>query len=386
MATSGSIQVNEKGIKLGYIDSGPPDSASYRTLIAIHGYGYSADVFQKALPEARKKGFRMIALNRRDFPNSTPFTPEELSALDPSSLNITKYLTFIQQRSFEIIGFVHHAIQELGLPPPETGSEGNISVLGWSLGAFFAVAVMGCFDDPELPAAFRETVKEYISSVILYDPGIEAVAGRSSPSHSSWFEKIFMDNFDPANPTDFSKGMQAVAANLFGYFKYTFPSSPLSPDSEEAVKLRESYIASNDNPIRSTLTSVPDVPELFKSNLPGTIPNENLIAAGVNFGDYFKEIALYVLDGDISGVTRPQTEGKLPFSVCDPEGLMATKPLNWLWCENSTWSCAYPAQIYRERFGFDGKKKRKMASVPDANHFIQWEDPEKFVTHLLPML
>jgi hypothetical protein len=37
------VEVNDQGIELSYIDSGPPEGVeSYRTLIAFHGYLWSS--------------------------------------------------------------------------------------------------------------------------------------------------------------------------------------------------------------------------------------------------------------------------------------------------------------------------------------------------------
>jgi hypothetical protein len=40
---SSKIVVNDERIQLAYIDSGPPEGMEvYRTLVAIHGYGWSS--------------------------------------------------------------------------------------------------------------------------------------------------------------------------------------------------------------------------------------------------------------------------------------------------------------------------------------------------------
>lgn len=39
------LPVNDEGIELSYIDSGPPEQTVYRTVFAIHGFGWGAGMF-----------------------------------------------------------------------------------------------------------------------------------------------------------------------------------------------------------------------------------------------------------------------------------------------------------------------------------------------------
>jgi hypothetical protein len=73
----------------------------------------------------------------------------------------------MRQRAFEIIGFVHEIIKQLDLPCNITEG-GGISILSWSLGLIYATAVINLFNDPHLSDELKKTVKECISSVILF--------------------------------------------------------------------------------------------------------------------------------------------------------------------------------------------------------------------------
>jgi len=160
--------VNDKGIELSYIDSGVPAfRTSYCTVICIHGYGWSRDVFQKALPEANRQGVRLIALNRRMFPGSTPYSEEDLATIKPSEAGKPELISFLRERALEIVGFIQVIIKGLQLPCQLSLGTG-ISVLGWSLANMYCFALINVFMDPDLPTETRRVIKESISSVIFF--------------------------------------------------------------------------------------------------------------------------------------------------------------------------------------------------------------------------
>jgi pimeloyl-ACP methyl ester carboxylesterase len=136
-------------------------------LICLFRTNNGIDNFQKALPEARRQGIRFIALNRRTFPGSTPFSQEELEEISPSKLNASTMVEFMHKRAMEIVGFVHGVIKQLDLPG-KISEEGGISVLGWSLGSLYCFAFINACNDPHLPDEWKKTIKECVSSVILY--------------------------------------------------------------------------------------------------------------------------------------------------------------------------------------------------------------------------
>jgi hypothetical protein len=109
----------------------------------------------------------MIAVNRRDFPDSTPYSPEELADLKSPEVDASKCLLFLHKRGLELIGFIHHIIEELGLPKNMPDGTGSITILAWSLGSIYCFSAMGCFNDTDLPAPLKKTIKECISGIIL---------------------------------------------------------------------------------------------------------------------------------------------------------------------------------------------------------------------------
>jgi hypothetical protein len=143
-----------------------------------------ADIFHKALPEARKKGIRMIAVNRRHYPGSTPYLPEELAPLKLDETDIPKCLLFLQHRGLELIGFIHRIVEKLGLPTLGPDGSGMITVLGHSIGNIHTLSLARCFQNESLPTLLKE-VKEWISGIIIFGNPFPTYLSTTAPSNIS---------------------------------------------------------------------------------------------------------------------------------------------------------------------------------------------------------
>ncbi|KAH9015755.1 alpha/beta-hydrolase [Lactarius deliciosus] len=77
-----STQWKRLGV-FAFFDTGPPHhhQKDYVTLVMVHGRGGTADFFVRFLPLAGKLGVRVVALNRRDYPGSAPFSEEDRALL-----------------------------------------------------------------------------------------------------------------------------------------------------------------------------------------------------------------------------------------------------------------------------------------------------------------
>jgi len=324
----------------------------------------------------------MIAVNRRGFPGSSPFSPEELTAFNnKKGVRIPEALSFMRQRGMEFIGFIHEAVKKLGLPRTREDDSGGITVLGWSLGNIYCLTTLACFNEQDLPESWKETVRNHVSTIHCLhnesDPPIEACGIRPSEEYSSWPEYLFarqQDPDDPGNPTNIARGVKAVNQWVSGWFRYD--------DNKVGKANREIFIESNDHPMRpSTIESAPDASTLLEAAYPPAYESENSIMLGLTSG-VFRTIALYVLDEP----SRKTHDGAF-LTGSSSEDLITSKKLNWLWCENGPWTCAYNPHLHRDGFGFDGSNPmRKMVAIPNANHFLHWDDPAKFIQNVLPLM
>ncbi|KAG6867737.1 hypothetical protein C0993_011819 [Termitomyces sp. T159_Od127] len=99
-------------------------------------------IFEKMLTVASKKGTRFVALNRRDYPGSTAYRPEELHIVVSDVTDEEKHAEF-QARGIEIATFIDNFIKKNNLPPISKDQKaGGIILLGWSLGSATALSTI----------------------------------------------------------------------------------------------------------------------------------------------------------------------------------------------------------------------------------------------------
>ncbi|EAU83888.2 hypothetical protein CC1G_11982 [Coprinopsis cinerea okayama7 len=162
-----TLVVDSAGTQFAYLDSGAPeDSSDYVTIFAIHGIIFSAPIFQKVLDLAPKSGLRIVAINRRDYPGSSPLSTEQLNCATGSDEEKAGYL---RDRGLEYLYFLDRFIQLKGLPLiSEDGKQGGVALLGWSLGTSFSTAAIA--SAPSLEDEVKDRLAKYVRASILQDP------------------------------------------------------------------------------------------------------------------------------------------------------------------------------------------------------------------------
>ncbi|THH03632.1 hypothetical protein EW145_g6133 [Phellinidium pouzarii] len=149
---------SDSGIQLAYIDSGPPCADTYTTLVLVHGHSYSALNFSRVQERCSTCNIRVIALNRRDYVGSTPFTPNELALL--YSKDEEKQKQFLHDRGLEIARFLVWVIDELKIP------EGRLALAGWSLGSITTLAFLRHL--PSYPEDIISKLTPYLKTFFIY--------------------------------------------------------------------------------------------------------------------------------------------------------------------------------------------------------------------------
>ncbi|KAJ3894404.1 hypothetical protein GG344DRAFT_74081 [Lentinula edodes] len=175
-------------IQFYYADSGVPSISDYTTYFIVHGHSYHAGqqsftanpksyrllvgIFQRLLPVAHQHSHRMIAINRREYPDSTPYTAAELSILSQGSN---------EERSRLLLGEGTHLallldglIQSLSLPP-------NIVIIGWSLGTIFTLSMLASITSlsPTVQARLGGSVKK----MIMWEPPAHCLGVKLPPTY-----------------------------------------------------------------------------------------------------------------------------------------------------------------------------------------------------------
>ncbi|KAF9065910.1 hypothetical protein BDP27DRAFT_1331389 [Rhodocollybia butyracea] len=164
---SGTITVGQNGTELFYTDSGPPASDSYVTFFAVHGLGFDEGIFQKVQALMQTSGARFVAINRRDYPHSTPYSAAEISVIiNGTDSERTQFST---ARGVELLTFMSQFIVQKGLSPISAdGLTGGIVLIGWSLGNPLPLAAVGSID--KVPSSMQKQLASYMRGLIMQEP------------------------------------------------------------------------------------------------------------------------------------------------------------------------------------------------------------------------
>lgn len=120
-------------------------------------------IFQKVIDLAPKANLRIVAINRRDYPGSTPLSPKHLASISGSDEAKAAYLC---DRGLEYLYFVDRFIQLKALPAiSEDGKSGGVALLGWSLGASFTTAALA--STSRLDIESKERLRKHLKTIIL---------------------------------------------------------------------------------------------------------------------------------------------------------------------------------------------------------------------------
>ncbi|KAJ6481592.1 hypothetical protein C8R47DRAFT_1073936, partial [Mycena vitilis] len=149
----------KSGVVFFYTDSGTvPGSNDYKTLVMIHGHTFHSGTFQRLNPLAQPNSLRIISVNRREYPGSSPYSTEELRIF--SEGDDAERASLLEQQGRDLAMFIYQLIIEL--PIPKTG---GIAIIAWSLGGLFLLSLIAVVET--LPAAVRQQLTAFVQTVVL---------------------------------------------------------------------------------------------------------------------------------------------------------------------------------------------------------------------------
>ncbi|KAK0432326.1 Alpha/Beta hydrolase protein [Armillaria borealis] len=327
-----SIVVNPStGVELSYIDSGAPTQSSYITIFAIHGIIFSKEIFQRLIDLAPSKGVRFVALDRRPFPGSTPFSVEELGVLKAAGTDDAQQEAFVEARGHEIAIFIDTFVQKFNLPPISGG--GGVALLGWSLGAALASAAIS--STGTLPEDTCKRLERYMRAVILYEPG-PITLGLPNPEQYWTFLR------DPSVPENLR--IAAFGQWCTSYFDHA--------DLSERHLDKLSWVLASSSRVPS-----------FYNGMPAAIQCHGEAATDLPFlvGCYKQLLPAYR-----KAFFDPKVFPTMRRSVL---------------CGDKTCAFALAAlwavQDDEKEQKAEGAKAIDYRILPGANHFIHWDEPEK---------
>ncbi|GJE91645.1 hypothetical protein PsYK624_077950 [Phanerochaete sordida] len=302
-------------------------------------------IFERMLPHAAKHGLRIIAMNSRDYSESTPYTPDELSDFTSHRADVQD--AAVRRWGFEICSFLAYVCSQLAIPRVTGLAEkkrGGLVLLTWSLSNMAAAAVLG--DTRTMGDKLTSRLAPYLRMIVLYDtPALTLGVGPNL--------MLTWPMADPGIPVD----QKAAKFNEWVSTYYT-------PHPDGAPITAESLHARTELPRTPTLCAVSSA-ELQRVTNP-----EIAFRAGL------------IVNADPCTLRRHARTMFLDADAVLPEVEVVA-----VWCDQTFWLAVWGAKVVKEFIDEQpdaGKRKRKasMLMVKDANHFLHWDEPERMV-HLL---
>ena len=125
------------------------------------------------LPHAQAHNARIVTVNRRDYPGTKPYPPEELALLQPPAPDATTselemLLEFSRHRGQELLAFLAELVRERGIPPANPAeNKGGIVVAGWSMGMLWMNALLGSLETSDKEEGGVDLSK-YLRRVVIH--------------------------------------------------------------------------------------------------------------------------------------------------------------------------------------------------------------------------
>ncbi|KAJ4478454.1 hypothetical protein J3R30DRAFT_816922 [Lentinula aciculospora] len=191
--SQGSIVVDGNGVQLTYTDSGAPDSSPYTTIFAVHGMGFNGGIFSKIQALAPKQQLRIVAVNRRGYAGSTPYTPTELSIIANGTAE--QGTTFYRSVGVELLTFMDTFIQEhdISVFNGDNRSAGGVALVSWSIGNIAGLAAIAHIED--VPEATKSRLASRMRTFIMQESSSNALGLPAPPQN--W---VPLDISDPTIP------------------------------------------------------------------------------------------------------------------------------------------------------------------------------------------
>ncbi|KAJ7695863.1 hypothetical protein B0H14DRAFT_3041450 [Mycena olivaceomarginata] len=169
-----SLTLNN-GVVFGYTDSGAvTGGADYTTVVIIHGHTFHSGTFQRLNPLAQPNSLRIISVNRREYPGSSPYSTEDLTTFAEG--NDAERASLLEQQGRDLAMFLD-GLNYRTIDPPN-----------WR----------PCIET--LPTASQERLRAWVHSVVMLPP----LAGSShrptrpllprprGPAFAKWVSSYFL--------------------------------------------------------------------------------------------------------------------------------------------------------------------------------------------------
>ncbi|KAJ8462240.1 hypothetical protein ONZ51_g11023 [Trametes cubensis] len=363
--------VDDKGSVLYYEDSGAPaGSTDYVTLVLVHGTGFHSAVYRPMIPFAVEHNLRLVLVNVRGYPGSTPYSKEDLEEL--RSLDRAVQASAITKRGMDIAAFLRWFIETEDIPPIHERADdhalvGGISLLSWSGGNLPTISMLA--HAGELPERTRTVLVTYFRSFIMFDPSI-SIIGKNIPSGLSNLRR------DPSASIDIQMAQFSVVVGSY-YPPYSIPDRTDPPPIYEPPRQPMHQASINVDPKYTPTTSKMTPEELDSLTHPSILQEFQHAMWAVGDNILYENLARAFYDcrfDDGTGVLKK---------------VWPKLRVHLIWCDMTLGECAWAATVvYHGLQNAEPANRRAVEfhKFEGANHFIHWEEPERFVRLLAGMV
>ncbi|KAJ7893943.1 hypothetical protein B0H14DRAFT_3662057, partial [Mycena olivaceomarginata] len=152
------------GVKFFYTDSGSTvHGQDYTTVVIVHGHSFHSGTFQKLSLLAESNRLRIVSVNRREYPGSSPYTAQELKVFNEGTDRDRAVL--LEQQGRDLALFVDGLIVVLPVTPA-----GGIMLVRLSIGTIFLLSLIGSI--ATLPFETRARLCPLVTVVLLQSPSL----------------------------------------------------------------------------------------------------------------------------------------------------------------------------------------------------------------------
>ncbi|TRM63946.1 hypothetical protein BD626DRAFT_493290 [Schizophyllum amplum] len=352
-ASAPFIELHDPALTFSYIDSGAPSGQeSYTTFILLHGHTFYRDVWRPMFALAPAHKARLIAVDRRGYGASTPYTSEERDVIASGTTNAR--LAFMEREGEALLKFVDAVIARGTLPP-------RVVLVAWSAAVAYTYPLLGAL--PRLPPASQQRVRQCVTGVVFFDPPVHAW-GMDCPL-LYW---PITDERIPPGKTRFDAFNRWFSV----YWRHRSvdshdPSTLCASEDENDAPSNSSSVA----PRQATLDAMSAAQQDAISNLDAANVCDSFAVSPLHFGPALTELRERILFNEAA---------MAPW---------AGARLSYLLCECTTWNIVMGKwkleEEIRDRAGRSYAPPIEFKLLPSCNHFAAWDDPEKTMLALVEL-
>ncbi|KAI8978850.1 alpha/beta-hydrolase [Trametes punicea] len=355
--------VDDKGTVLYFEDSGAPlGSKDYVTLVLVHGTCFHSAVYRPTIPFAAEHNLRLVLLNMRGYPGSTDYSRDELDELRKPSAESSKKV--MAARGVELAAFIRWFIEKEEIPPIQKraaghGHVGGLSLLSWSGGNSHTVALFANLD--KISGETQDLLEKYLRSFIMYDPS-SSVIGSKVPLGLSVVQR------DPLLAVDAQVAIFSVAVSSY-YPPYAIPDTIDPTPTFDPPRRPLDDVNPKYTPTTSKMTA-----EVLRSLTHPPVMKE--------------------LQHLMWGVSADVLNANLVRALYDCRFDDGTRKLRKVWpdlrvhvilCDMTLGECAWAVTVIwdgHRKANPEHRRNLEVHKLEDANHFVHWEEPERFLRFL----